>query len=64
MITKDDYITIYDKDWKSKGYGKISDQKKWKGTGSVRTLSDCDGHITYAAIEIIDVSEHKPLRIP
>jgi len=22
MIIKDDYITIYDKDWKTKGYGK------------------------------------------
>ena len=23
MIIKDDYITIYDKDWKTKGYGKV-----------------------------------------
>lgn len=23
MIIKDDYITIYDKDWKRKGYGKV-----------------------------------------
>ncbi|HHT9112449.1 MAG: hypothetical protein HZC52_05760 [Planctomycetes bacterium] len=23
VIIKDDYITIYDKDWKTKGYGKL-----------------------------------------
>jgi len=23
VIIKDDYITIYDKDWKTKGYGKV-----------------------------------------
>ena len=23
MIIKDDYITIYDKDWNTKGYGKV-----------------------------------------
>jgi hypothetical protein len=23
VIIKDDYITIYDKDWKRKGYGKV-----------------------------------------
>ena len=23
MFIKDDYITIYDKDWKTKGYGKV-----------------------------------------
>lgn len=23
VIVKDDYITIYDKDWKTKGYGKV-----------------------------------------
>lgn len=23
MVIKDDYITIYDKDWNTKGYGKV-----------------------------------------
>ena len=25
ITIKDDHITIYDKDWKTKGYGKIAD---------------------------------------
>ena len=30
MIIKDDYITIYDKDWKTKGYGKVQKQLEYK----------------------------------